>query len=95
MTEWPKTTAKGGFRRAAGVFQSRTNERTFMQPFVIQRFEIESNLALFFIKKCNASYKYPIVVIISSSVEVITLDRLVRTSGRPVRGRTVRPRIAK
>ena len=47
MTEWLKTTAKGGFRRAAGVFQSRTNERTFMQPFVIQRFEIESTLALF------------------------------------------------
>ena len=47
MNEWPKTTAKGGFRRAAGVFQSRTNERTFMQPFVIQRFEIESTLALF------------------------------------------------
>ena len=93
MTEWLKTTAKGGFRRVAGVFQSRTNERTFMQPFVIQRFEIESTLALFFIKKCNASYKYPIVVIISSSLEVIILDRLVRTSGHPVRCTSVYCRI--
>ena len=99
MTESSKTNDQGLVEAVAGdlsemyqcAYMFAYMYATFYNPALLNR----ENPITFFIKECNASYKYPIVVIISSSVEVITLDRLVRTSGRPVRGRTVRPRIAK
>ena len=56
--------------------------RNICNPALWNREDILNIPIIVFIKKYNASYKYPIVVIISSSVQVIALEWLVRTKGQ-------------